>query len=174
MGGRSWWYLTEYQEDAGAALQALRRQVFAAGAYRFDGASPRSIDALVDAAAEVGTGSILDIEGVAARPDTAVAVPAPGRLLQQVFGTQRPSVEAVMASAQQLSDTVPRWRCVYFAAWEDGRPVRWCFAGASGDGERGSSAREGARLVPWRREVEVETTPSVLRMLRLGLGRKSA
>lgn len=133
MAGRSWWYLTEYDGDASRALERLRARVFAEGEYFFDGVAPSTIAGLLDAAGDKGTSSILDIEAVSPSADAGLAAPASWLLLQAAYGTAMPTLEQVRAEALRLAGLLPRWRCVFFPVYQDGAPVKWCFAGNSGE-----------------------------------------
>lgn len=89
MGGHPYWYFVPYESDVQHALDALRDREFKAGRYnrviRFlefgganflkqkPGAKHRDLDAAVEAAAEDGTRSILDISRVGQSPDGAPA-----------------------------------------------------------------------------------------------------
>ena len=44
MGGEPWFHVAPYQSDIPAALEALRRRVFAEGEYRGSEAEPASIE----------------------------------------------------------------------------------------------------------------------------------
>jgi hypothetical protein len=133
MGGRAWWYLTDYDGDASAALVTLRTRVFKEGEYFFDGVPQDTIARLLDAAGDEGTSSILDIEAVAPVGDAGVAAPASWLLLQAAFGTAQPTIDQARDEALRLAGMLPRWRCVYFPLYENGAPVKWCFAGSSGE-----------------------------------------
>jgi hypothetical protein len=133
MGGRSWWYLTDYDADATAALSTLRARVFKEGEYFFEGVPQQSIAALLDAAGEGGTSSILDIEAAAPTADAGVAAPASWRLLQAAFGTARPSLDQVRQETLRLAGMLPLWRCAFFPVYEGEVAVKWCFAGTSGE-----------------------------------------
>lgn len=133
MAGRSWWYLTDYDGDASQALQRLRGRVFVEGEYFFDGVPQSTIAALLEAAGERGTSSILDIEAVSPTSDAGLAAPASWLLLQAAFGTATPELGQVRDETLRLAGLLPRWRCVFFPVYEDGAPVKWCFAGNSGE-----------------------------------------
>ena len=145
MAGRSCWYLTEYDQNVAAALWALRVRVFSEGEYFFDGAPPGTITALLNAAGERGTSSILDIEAVAHAPDAGVAGKASAWLLQAAFGTATPSVAEVHQDALRVAEALGQWRCVYFPVYAGGRPVKWCFAGTSGESAEQTFARAAER-----------------------------
>lgn len=147
MAGRSWWYLTDYNADATAALNALRTRVFKEGEYFFEGVPQESIAALLDAAGDAGTSSILDIEEVAQAADAGVAAPASWLLLQAAFGSARPTLEQVRAETMRLAGMLPRWRCVFFPVYENGAAVKWCFAGTSGESSEVRSTLRRAAAV---------------------------
>lgn len=145
MAGRSWWYLTDYDENLAAALWALKVRVFEEGEYFFDGPRPGTITALVDAAGDRGTSSILDVDAVATTADAGLAVRASVWLLQAAFGTATPSVSQVHAEALRVAEALPRWRCVYFPVYENGVPVKLCFVGTSGESAEENFARANER-----------------------------
>jgi hypothetical protein len=147
MEGRSWWYLTEYDENVAAALWALRLRVFNEGEYFFDGPRPGTITALLGAAGERGTSSILDIEAISNTQDAGVAVRASAWLLQAAFGTATPTVRQVHADALRVAEALPQWRCVYFPVYENGVPTKWCFIGTSGESAEASLTRKAERLL---------------------------
>jgi hypothetical protein len=129
MGAHPYYYFTPYQEDIGAALQALRDQEFRAGRYdpamrnanpplymfqfRFppDSSSPApgpvhaSLQQAFDNMDEAGTGSILDLINVADDPDSFTLSPVSDSDLQDLFGTAQPTradVERVLLNAGAL------------------------------------------------------------------------
>ncbi len=208
MGATSWHYFTPYRNDPEEALQRLRADVFARGAYvdvtgpledalrntfrrfgedpdspavraRVDeslrlqravdtgglrglsrpdrsfvrrvrgfgwlarllgaappptrGQRPRSIDELLELAAECGTHSILDIEHVAPRLGFAVAAPLTPGLLTRVFGTAEPTHGQVEARWADIAERVDRWQARYLVVYHEGQPHEYAFIGCSGD-----------------------------------------
>jgi hypothetical protein len=126
MGANPYFYFVPFRGDINAALQTLRQQEFA-GRYdpamrtakppsymfmfRFppDETSPRpgpqhaSIEEALDAGAESGTGSILDIFQVTSQPDFGAACPLPDAELSSLFGSTRPTrdrVDAVLGATR--------------------------------------------------------------------------
>jgi hypothetical protein len=147
VGGHPYWYFVAHDEDAGRALQSLRKREFDAGRYnpvtRFPGfpvtpASPhpeakhRSIEAALEDTAEDGTRSILDIHGVGERADYGVAVLLPKGMLQSLYGTPFPTREMVESNMEFLNE-IERGQCVYFTIYRDGKPDELLFAGYSYD-----------------------------------------
>lgn len=155
MGASSWEYVVKYQEDVGAALDQLRRQVFADGDYLkpdfygdvFDLPEPESVDDLTEQEqywefmGESGTHSIIDVNNV---------VPADFdgeefgtvRLLSEaesvnLFGTARPGRGewSPKAGSESLYDFVTggRWTGRAAVLWADGLPSEIAFWGYSGD-----------------------------------------
>jgi hypothetical protein len=135
------------EADADRALQRLRGREFEAGRYspvvRFSdfpltsasphpGAKHRSIQAAVEATAEDGTRSILDIRSVATRADYGVAAPLPKKVLESVYGTPSSTHEMIEANMEFLKD-IERGQCVYFAIYKDGVRQELFFAGYSYD-----------------------------------------
>ena len=173
MGSHPYFYFTPYQSDIGAALQELRREEFEAGRYdpalrmsdlgddgptymfEFEfpptaqsvapGARHATIGEALDAAAESGTGSILDIVGVSKRPQWFHASPLPGKTLDKLFGTERPSrkrLEAVLFGEDAPAevnvddlfwDPIERGQARYIVTYEGGVPDQIFFLGFSVD-----------------------------------------
>jgi hypothetical protein len=147
MGAHPYYYFVEYQADVDAALQDLRQREFEAGRYnpaqpfpqfpiRFDrptpGARHDTIGDALEEAAEDGTRSILDIDGIAFEPEYCMATPFPEESLELYFGTAKPTKEIVSRSMGFL-EAVDRGHCVYFTVFKDGEPSELFFAGYSFD-----------------------------------------
>jgi hypothetical protein len=136
MGAMDWTYVVPFQADVSAALQTLRRAVFASGEFHVGGrpgrASPRSIDEAVEMAGADGTRSILDIDGLA-------NAKAPGKLatlsadeLLDLYGTLQPTREMV-GGGDELFEELDRGEAVYVVMYADGRPHELFIAGYSFD-----------------------------------------
>lgn len=152
MGASGWEYVVSYQQDLSAALDGLRRKVFAAGDFVkpgsvFDLPDPVSADDLTEQEqywefmGEVGTHSILDVVSV---------IPAGSagqeygtiRLLSDteyadLFGTAQASLASYerLAGTERLHDYVTggRWTGRAAVLWENGAPGEIVFWGYSGD-----------------------------------------
>jgi hypothetical protein len=146
MGASEWMYFTAYEPDPEAALQRLRQAEFAAGRYgpqtrvgmaiqwlRRAGRTARTIEEALEAAAEDGTHSILDIQRTSRIEEFAAAVPLPIEKVRDAYGTTEPSKTLVQQQSALLLDRIPRWNAVYFPVYADGRPTEWAFLGCSGD-----------------------------------------
>ncbi len=150
MGASGWRYVVPYQEDLAAALDALRRQVFASGDFISPAEEgypePRSAeDLLRDEYGYFiethGTHSILDvIEVVPAEDDDqwpGTIRPLTPDDIQQVFGTGRPS----RADYDRVADALifhkvglpERGTGRSVTLWENGEPAEIAFWGYSGD-----------------------------------------
>jgi hypothetical protein len=151
MGASSWVYAVDYQPDTGAALEALRRQVFDAGDYfprsvnpdyaAVTGrqpmeANPPSIDDLLETQAEEGTHSILDIcDGISAEQAFGTASPLSAEQSLAAFGTVRPDcarIEEWLAGGAYFT-VRERWSGVYVICYRNDQPHQIHFAGFSGD-----------------------------------------
>lgn len=121
-----------YQEDVQAALDELRRDVFARGAYYGARRKPKSIPAALEAAGESGTRSILDIERVTSEPDYCRAAPVEERDLERYFGTTTPTV-AQVRDCDEFWDELERGKARYVVTYDEGRPKEIFFAGYSFD-----------------------------------------
>jgi hypothetical protein len=122
----------EYESDPEAALRRLRGHVFAEGTYWGAENSPRSPEEALEAAGESGTRSILDISSISDRPDYCCAAPLSPRELDQYFGTQTPSADAIDTSEAAWED-LERGMARYFVGWENGAPASLVFFGYSFD-----------------------------------------
>jgi len=94
---------------------------------------PRTIDELLERAAECGTHSILDIARTAERRGYGVAAPLTDRELRRVFRTPEPTREQVEERWDEIAEKLDRWQACYFVAYQDGQPREYAFVGCSGD-----------------------------------------
>jgi hypothetical protein len=157
MGASGWEYVVRYQQDLGAALDVLRREVFASdewvkpGSYGdvFDLPEPGSVDDLTEQEqywefmGTSGTHSIIDMHRV---------VPADFPEDEEVFGTLRllSDAESIglfgvaqpgraeyapLAGSRRLHDYVTdgRWTGRAAVLWAAGAPAEIVFWGYSGD-----------------------------------------
>jgi hypothetical protein len=147
MGAHPYWYIVKYKADVNAALQDLRQREFRAGRYNpvlpfpdfpigphspAPGAQHASIQqAFADAGAD-GTRSILDLGRVSEEPDFGAAAPLPDAVLQDLFGTTRPTRPMVEASEDFWED-LERGQGIYVVLYWDNRPDEILFAGYSYD-----------------------------------------
>jgi hypothetical protein len=94
-----------------------------------------SIDELLEAAAEDGTHSILDIQHTSSSAEFGAAWPAPADAVQRVFGNERPSRPEVEFHAGKISEALEleRWQAVYVLVYDQGKPSEIYFEGVSGD-----------------------------------------
>jgi hypothetical protein len=155
MGASAWEYVVPYQEDLDAALDVLRREVFASGDYLkpdfygdvFDLPEPGSVDDLIEDEqyAEFmgtsGTHSIIDVFSVVPA-DFGGEEFGTVRVLSdeesgELFGVVRPGHEdyARLAGSEQLQEFVTggRWTGRAAVLWADDKPAEIVFWGYSGD-----------------------------------------
>ena len=131
MGGHPYQYVVAYEDDFQAALDRLRRDVFAKGDYHGAHTSPKTPEQALERAGETGTRSILDIVKVRDAPDYSCAAPLTPGELTRYFGADRPSVQAVEESDgfwESLERGQARCVVVY-----DGDQRKLLFAGYSFD-----------------------------------------
>jgi hypothetical protein len=155
MGASEWEYVVPYQPDLVAALDALRRQVFASGEYVkpdsygdvFDLPEPRSVDDLTEQEqywefmGTSGTHSIIDVLNVVPADFTgeefATIRPLSDAECAELFGTTQPSRAdyTSLAGSQRLHEYVTggRWTGRAAVLWADGTPADIAFWGYSGD-----------------------------------------
>jgi hypothetical protein len=147
MGGHAYWYFVPYEHDVQAALDKLRAREFAAGRYspairylefeepEFTSQRPErrysSIEAAIDACAEEGTRSILDIDRIGKTLGFGVAAPLPAKRLTELYDTDRPT--HAMVDNHEFFDDIPRGQCVYVIVYVDDKPSELFFAGYSYD-----------------------------------------
>lgn len=147
MGAEPYWYFTRYEPDVDAALQKLRRREFEAGRYNpvlpsiefpieadapAPGAQHASIDQAREDAAEDGTRSILDIDGISDSPDFGVAAPLDPSALEDLYGTTEPTHKMV-EEGLDIFDQIERGQAVYIVVYRKGKPDELFFAGYSYD-----------------------------------------
>jgi hypothetical protein len=152
MGADAWSYFVPYREDVAAALEDLKQKEFEAGRYNKPAGPHRpaaSIAEAVRACDSQGTGSILDMVGIADSPRPAgfrledafesgidpgfgmVAPVAPEQLVE-MFGTERPS-RAMIEGSGGYYELVDRGLGIYIIAHDRDGPSEILFAGYSFD-----------------------------------------
>lgn len=147
MGAHPYYYFVKYQPDLDAALQELREREFEAGRYNpvqpflefpIDANSPSpgaqhiSIDEAREDAAEDGTRSILDVEGISEERSFCVAAPLTEEELEEYFGTVHPTREMISNNMDFL-ENIDRGQCIYIIAYKGDQPSELFFAGYSFD-----------------------------------------
>jgi hypothetical protein len=155
MGASGWEYVVPYQQDLGAALDALRRTVFEAGDYLkpsyygdvFDLPDPAILEDLVEQEqygefmGTSGTHSIIDVLTVipadSAGNDFGAIRPLTDAECAELFGAAQPARADYepMAGSQRLHDYVTggSWTGRAAVLWADGAPAEIVFWGYSGD-----------------------------------------
>lgn len=148
MGGHPYFYSVPYEPDDNAALKKLRLREFKAGRYNpvidfpdfpIDETEPgpgpqhASIDEALEASAEDGTRSILDLMRVADEPDYFVAARLQPQYLIALFGTEKPTEKMVQENFDQLLEEIERGQGICFAIYEGDKPTELIFAGYSFD-----------------------------------------
>jgi len=153
MGASSWEYVVPYQEDLGAALAALRRQVFEQGDYvkpsdGWDLPDPGSLEDLMrerywEFMGNCGTHSIIDVFKIAPAdfdPDDygdefGTIRPLSEAEYVQLFGVARPGRAEYTPLAGKLDRHLSgeRWTGRAAVLWSDGTPAEIVFWGFSGD-----------------------------------------
>ena len=147
MGAEPYYYFVKYQDDADKALQELRQREFAAGRYNpvmpfldfpvsanspSPGAQHDSIEEAMEASAEDGTRSILDLQTVADEPDFCVACRLPDERLLQLYDTTEPTHE-IVERGMELFEEIDRGQGIYMIVYRNGKPDELFFAGYSFD-----------------------------------------
>lgn len=132
MGAHPYMYVVPFHDDFGAALQALRNDVFERGAYFGGESRPRDIKQAVARSGETGTRSILDIERVSRTPALRCAAPLSSEELHRYFGGQQPTARMVEES-DQLWEELERGMARFTVIQEAGAPKQLMFVGYSFD-----------------------------------------
>jgi len=147
MGAEVYWYVVDYQEDIEAALQGLRRREFEAGRYNpvipfpafpigpsspSPGAQHNSYEEAMEASAEDGTRSIIDLMSTGPEPDFCTAGPLPDAVLERLFGTTQPT-RGMVEGRWDFFDEYDRGHGIYIVLYKDGAPSEILFAGLSFD-----------------------------------------
>jgi hypothetical protein len=132
MGAEPWSNLTKYDSDIQRALDTLRRDVFAAGEFRYAEEHPSSIEEALEIADADGTASILDIHKIADEPDFCCAAPLSPDELKRYFGSEYPTRDDIEASDDFWED-LERGQARYAIVYADGKPSEIYFAGYSFD-----------------------------------------
>ncbi len=141
-----------YQQDLGAALDMVRREVFAAGDFIkpssvIDLPDPTSVEDLTEQEeywefmGESGTHSILDVLTVipasSDEQDYGTIRPLSDAEYGELFSTVRPGLADYerLAGTEQLADYVTggRWTGRAAVLWDNGSPAEIVFWGYSGD-----------------------------------------
>lgn len=97
---------------------------------------PKTIEAALEAQAESGTHSILDISHVATEPEFGAVSPLPRSELAGLFESETPShaqIEEAYDSGSLENHLPDRWQGIYMIVYQDGVPNEIFFAGHSGD-----------------------------------------
>jgi hypothetical protein len=145
MGATGWSYVTPYQEDADAALQALRQQVFADGDYESPAnwglPVPASLtgfytdEAYREFLGTIGTHSILDVFSVipSHEPHDVGAVRRwPHAANEAAWGSERPTRADFEKAANNRIDDAPRWSGNCVVLYDGDKPAWLGFWGFSG------------------------------------------
>ena len=132
MGAEPYEYFVKYEDDVQAALDSLRADVFARGAFsgaEFGPATPEEALEMTDAD---GTASILDIQRITPQPDFFCAAPFTRDELIEYFGTEKPT-RADLASGDAFWDDLERGQARYLVLDQGEAPAELYFAGYSFD-----------------------------------------
>ena len=155
MGASNWEYVVPHQQDLAAALDALRRQVFASGDYLkpdyydevFEGLpEPGSVDDLEqeqfwEFMGTSGTHSVIDVQRIVsvdfAGEEFGTIRPLSEAESADLFGTTRPSHAdfSALSNSERLYKYVTggRWTGRAVVLWADSKPAEIAFWGYSGD-----------------------------------------
>lgn len=132
MGAHPYEYTVPYEPDLQAALDELRRRVFASKEFNgaeFDPPTPEAALELTDAD---GTRSILDISRISDHPDFCCAAPLSREELERHFGTQRPT-EIQVRESDSFWEEIERGQARYVILHEGDERKLIYFAGYSFD-----------------------------------------
>jgi len=149
MGGEPYIYFVKYQSNIEAALQGLRQREFAAGRYNpviqfpgsilpigpdspSPGAQHATIEEALEASAEDGTRSILDLDHLSEQPDYCAVASFSDEILMALFQTKQPTHKMIDESNSPFK-YIARGQGAYIVIYKDGLPDEIAFAGVSFD-----------------------------------------
>ena len=132
MGAEPYDYFVAYQDDAQAALDKLRADVFSSGDYRGAEYGPSSPEEALEMMDADGTASILDIQQVTTTPDFCCAAPFSSDELEEYFGTEKPTRDD-LDSGDMFWDDLERGQARYATVYDKEEPVELYFVGYSFD-----------------------------------------
>jgi hypothetical protein len=134
MGASGWSYFVNYKRDPNEALQELRWKEFKNKRYYvYDDVSGNSPDELLRNSEENGTHSIIDITGISETDDLYQNGTIKREDLINIFGTDKPTREMIVAKEFVLQTYRGRWACTYVVCYKDENPTEIYFTGYSGD-----------------------------------------
>jgi hypothetical protein len=133
MGAEPYSYLVDYEEDVQSALNKLRRKVFESGEFATADLNPGTPEEALEMADEDGTASILDIMTVSDEPELCTASPFSKQELEEVYGTDQPTVAMLEDNFDDLWEEIERGMARYVIAYEEAKPSKIFFAGYSFD-----------------------------------------
>lgn len=132
MGAEPYEYLVDYDEDIQGVLAELRKQVFKSGEFNGAELNPNTPEEALHAAGEDGTRSILDVMSISDEPQFCAAAPLSPEELQEYFGTDKPTAEAVQDN-EDFWENLERGVARYIIIYEGDVPKKIFFAGYSFD-----------------------------------------
>ncbi len=132
VGAEPYQYVVPFEDDAQAALEKLRAEVFRTGRYRGANRGPKTVDAALEMAGDSGTASILDISRVQPEPDYCCAAPFTSAEIERYFSVAEPTVEMV-EGCDALWEDLERGQARYLTVVDDAGARRLMFVGYSFD-----------------------------------------
>ena len=137
MGSQLWSVFTPFGDDTAQILVDARDRAFRNREYGkpWSRGEPqaKSIEALVDACAEDGTCSIIDVTAVCEEPGPGIAGRIPLASLKRLLGTTQPTRAQAEQSLPRLAEALDRGEAAFVVCYDDGKPVAVLFFGWSFD-----------------------------------------
>ncbi len=118
------WCEAEHGPDFGGEVARME--------WRAAQVDPVDPDSLLASRPFDGTGTVIDMTGVAATPESGRVAPVTGEMLDAMFLTRTPSTQQVEAMLPNL-DLYGRGHGTYIIGYRDGSPDTIFFVGHSGD-----------------------------------------
>ena len=129
--------MAPFEADAEAVLAKAREEAFRSRSYGkpYARGEPRakSIAELMEACAEDGTCSVIDVTEIGDRPAVASAGPFDANVLRDALGTVRPTREVAEREHRALYEHLGRGEAAYVVCYADGAPAEVMFLGYSFD-----------------------------------------
>ena len=136
MGSVVWSFVAKWEPDLRAALLRAQQETLSTGSfaqlYKPDGRL-ETVKDVRDAYGADGSGSVIDILDLAEEPGLEVAGPFEAEVLLDLFGTTRPTRDAVLLKSFEIEGLLGRGEAAYVLLYEGETPREIFFCGWTAD-----------------------------------------